>query len=407
MGFYFDLNTQMRTELFIVVIALTVTLNNCSEQGNPGSEESGFFNTVGRILTIKNPFSAGDSKVHRAKRSLNITRTEGCDCKEDGVDNLQSDKTKKDLTCDADGKCHCKCNVCGDKCEGCNCKMEGSKSSICDKSTGQCDCKTDLIDGLVCEKCKDGYFKWPNCEECKCNEEGSEGVTCDNKSGNCICKDNIVGPKCTECEENYFKFPDCHACMCKEEGSVDGRCDDNGKCSCNEHVTGDKCDKCENGYTNYPKCDKCSVEYHSYPDCKKCTCKKYAKDNECDVDTGKCTCKENACGDECDKPCDEFCPNPECLDPKKCIKPILACECDEEGAVSKVCDHKTGECKCKENVVGHKCKQCKKNHYKFPECLACECKLEASVDGTCDINGRCSCKEHVAGDKCEKCVDGY
>ena len=39
--------------------------------------------------------------------------------------------------------------------------------------------------------------------------------------------------------------------------------------------------------------------------------------------------------------------------------------------------------------------------------LACECKLEASVDGTCDINGRCSCKEHVAGDKCEKCVDGY
>ena len=54
-----------------------------------------------------------------------------------------------------------------------------------------------------------------------------------------------------------------------------------------------------------------------------CTCKKYAKDNECDVDTGKCTCKENACGDECDKPCDEFCPNPECLDPKKCIKPIL------------------------------------------------------------------------------------
>ena len=47
---------------------------------------------------------------------------------------------------------------------GCNCKMEGSKSSICDKSTGQCDCKTDLIDGLVCEKCKDGYFKWPNCE---------------------------------------------------------------------------------------------------------------------------------------------------------------------------------------------------------------------------------------------------
>ena len=40
------------------------------------------------------------------------------------MDNLQSDKTKKDLTCDADGKCHCKCDVCGDKCDGC---CEGHK----------------------------------------------------------------------------------------------------------------------------------------------------------------------------------------------------------------------------------------------------------------------------------------
>ena len=61
-----------------------------------------------------------------------------------------------------------------------------------------------------------------------------------------------------------------------------------------------------------------------------CTCKKYAKDNECNVDTGKCTCIENACGDECDEPCDEFCPNPDpnCVaDPKdgeKCPKPILS-----------------------------------------------------------------------------------
>ena len=71
--FYFDLNTQiMRTELFIVVIALTVTLNNCSEQGNPGSEESGFFNTVGRILTIKNPFSAGVSFLNSTYFMSNI-----------------------------------------------------------------------------------------------------------------------------------------------------------------------------------------------------------------------------------------------------------------------------------------------------------------------------------------------
>ena len=47
---------------------------------------------------------------------------------------------------------------------GCMCKMEGSKSSICDKKTGQCVCKDDLIDGLYCQKCKDGYFKYPECE---------------------------------------------------------------------------------------------------------------------------------------------------------------------------------------------------------------------------------------------------
>ena len=51
--------------------------------------------------------------------------TIGCDCKEDGVDFFQHDKTKKDLTCDADGKCHCKCDVCGDKCDEC---CEGHKS---------------------------------------------------------------------------------------------------------------------------------------------------------------------------------------------------------------------------------------------------------------------------------------
>lgn len=53
------------------------------------------------------------------------------------------------------------------------------------------------------------------------------------------------------------------------------------------------------------------------------------------------------------------------------------CNCDKEGSISGNCDA-TGQCQCKENVVGKQCNQCAANHFDLdienPKgCKACFC----------------------------------
>ena len=42
--------------------------------------------------------------------------------------------------------------------------MEGSEGTSCDVGTGQCICQSNIITGLQCDKCMDGYYGFPNCE---------------------------------------------------------------------------------------------------------------------------------------------------------------------------------------------------------------------------------------------------
>ena len=49
---------------------------------------------------------------------------------------------------------------------------------------------------------------------------------------------------------------------------------------------------------------------------------------------------------------------------------ISDCECDDGGAVNKLCDG-NGKCTCHDNVEGDKCKVCKTGYGLFPDCDHC------------------------------------
>lgn len=53
-----------------------------------------------------------------------------------------------------------------------------------------------------------------------------------------------------------------------------------------------------------------------------------------------------------------------------------ACDCNEQGSLSNVCDVELGQCLCKSNYGGRTCDLCGNGYYKYPECL---CKLIYSL----------------------------
>lgn len=57
-----------------------------------------------------------------------------------------------------------------------------------------------------------------------------------------------------------------------------------------------------------------------------------------------------------------------------------ACQCHTNGSVSEVCNQETGECHCKENVLGQKCDKCRVS-VKFSLLTSLVC-----VDGLVDFN---------------------
>ena len=47
---------------------------------------------------------------------------------------------------------------------------------------------------------------------------------------------------------------------------------------------------------------------------------------------------------------------------------MLACKCNENGSVGDECDETSGQCTCKNNVIGEKCTQCANGYWGFSEC---------------------------------------
>jgi len=49
---------------------------------------------------------------------------------------------------------------------------------------------------------------------------------------------------------------------------------------------------------------------------------------------------------------------------------FAACDCSTCGTSE--CDSHTGQCHCRDNVVGEKCDRCQAEHYGFNSCQVCE-----------------------------------
>ena len=62
--------------------------------------------------------------------------------------------------------------------------------------------------------------------------------------------------------------------------------------------------------------------------------------------------------------------------------------------------HSVGECKCKRNVIGRDCDQCRPEHFGLSNdvngCKPCDCDVGGSFDNNCDVmTGQCACRPNI------------
>ena len=90
---------------------------------------------------------------------------------------------------------------------------------------------------------------------------------------------------------------------------------------------------------------------------------------------------------------------------------LTACACSGIGANESSCHSETGQCSCRENVVGLQCDSCQTNFYDFNSgagCSPCNCNPVYSSKLQCNGNsGVCSCKPGINGGKCTGCADQF
>ena len=194
------------------------------------------------------------------------------------------------------------------------------------------------------------------------------------------------------CDESVFSLSakynnGAKPCDCNTDGSQNNNCESfGGQCECKENVVGRQCTKCKPGY-------------YGFPNCKKCNC----PGRNCDDKTGKCSCPANVIqNDDCST----------CIAGHYGFHPehgCIACDCKKEGTVSSsynLCDVKSGQCQCKENIGGLSCEKCKPGFYGYPNCRPCDCNVNGTTESICNAYGHCTCKDNLHDPQCETCVDG-
>uniref|UniRef100_H2ZQD0 Laminin subunit alpha n=1 Tax=Ciona savignyi TaxID=51511 RepID=H2ZQD0_CIOSA len=170
-----------------------------------------------------------------------------------------------DATCEEyGGQCPCRPNVIGRQCERCrtgffgypDCQPCDCGGAMCDTVDGNCICPINTV-APACNQCKPlthSFDPIQGCLECDCNPEGVENVTdrgCSVTDGQCNCKDTVTGQRCDRCKPGYFGFPNCQKCQCDVRGRVSDGCNPvTGQCLCKPNVDGLQCDRCKDGSFN-------------------------------------------------------------------------------------------------------------------------------------------------------------
>ncbi|MGH0114826.1 UNVERIFIED_CONTAM: hypothetical protein FKN15_056113 [Acipenser sinensis] len=167
------------------------------------------------------------------------------------------------------------------------------------------------------------------------------------------------------------------------------------------------CDQCPPGYTG-PHCDRCSEGYHGHPmepggSCQPCRCignLDLSAPRSCDPVTGACLkCREGFGGQYCESCSDGY--FGDAIVAKNC----QPCQCNNNGSMSEMCNPQTGQCECRQQVVGKQCDKCMEN----VEGLRCDRSCHCShIGNNCDATtGQCICPPHTIGEKCDLCAPNY
>ncbi|RWS10044.1 laminin subunit gamma-1-like protein [Dinothrombium tinctorium] len=317
--------------------------------------------------------------------------------------------------------CKCPTGYVGQYCESCAPGFRrdppngGSFASCvpcnCNGHADDCDAETGKIFFLF-------SLGTPNdCEPCNCPGGGACVVLNDKRVACIECPEGYTGFKCELCVDGYYGDPEgkfgppqpCRQCDCN--GNVDsnaiGNCDSiTGEClKCIYNTYGSHCEKCAPGFygdaLTQPKgnCKSCGCHPRGTISSEvKITSRSMEISFLCDQFSGQCDCKNHVMGRQCDQ----------CVDGYWNLASGNGCEpcnCNPLGSEGRTCDERTGQCKCKAGVTGLKCDQCLPEHYGYSAkgCQACYCDRIGSLSAQCDERGQCPCQKNIEGLHCERC----
>ncbi|XP_058795487.1 netrin-1-like [Phymastichus coffea] len=162
--------------------------------------------------------------------------------------------------------------------------------------------------------------------------------------------------------------------------AVGGRCKCNGHaakcspdkdgqlgCECRHNTAGRDCEKCKSFYFDRPWARATAKDAN---ECKACNCNQHTR--KCmfnmelyklsgRVSGGVCLqCRHFTAGRHC-----HYCMEGYYRDPARPIthrKACIPCDCHPIGAVGKICNQSTGQCRCKDGVTGITCNRCARGY---------------------------------------------
>ena len=173
-----------------------------------------------------------------------------------------------------------------------------------------------------------------------------------------------------------------------------------GQCQCKTNVIGTRCNMCQDGFF--------ALSASNPQGCSPCNCNTdgtVLASVTCHATSGQCQCKENVMGLKCDQ-CINGTTRLSALNENGCSD----CDCNVEGSLSSTCDTATSACVCKPGVGGTQCDQCLDGYFGFSNegCELCTCDASGAISNVCDKeSGACNCTSNVEGDNCDTCSSGY